>query len=152
MLRPGVTLYYVRHGETDWNRALRYHGQRDIPLNAKGRSQAVHNGRTLTDTLGKEAATLDYVSSPLLRARATMELMRTELGLPPQDYRSDDRLREIHYGYWEGELWTELPAKDPQGFAAREADRWGWRPAGGESYRALSERVALWVGEVDRDV
>ena len=152
MLKPGITLYFVRHGETDWNSAQRYQGQKDIPLNALGRSQAVGNGRTLAGALGAEAAAIDYVSSPLERARETMELMRAELGLPAQGYRTDDRLREIHYGYWEGELWTELPAKDPQGFAAREADRWGWRPTGGESYRELSERVAAWLGEVERDV
>ena len=98
-----------------------------------------------------QAAAIDYVSSPLLRARETMELMRAELGLPPRGYRTDDRLREIHYGYWEGELWNELPAKDPQGFAAREADKWGWRPTGGESYRDLSERVAGWLREIERD-
>ena len=151
MLRSGVRLYYVRHGETDWNRDQRYQGQRDIPLNATGRSQAVRNGRALAETLGKDAAVIDYVASPLLRARETMELMRAELGLPPRGYRTDDRLREIHYGYWEGELWNELPAKDPQGFAAREADKWGWRPTGGESYRDLSERVAGWLREIERD-
>jgi len=151
MLRSGVRLYYVRHGETDWNRDQRYQGQRDIPLNATGRSQAVRNGRALAETLGKDAAAIDYVASPLLRARETMALMRAELGLPPRGYRTDDRLREIHYGYWEGELWNELPAKDPQGFAAREADKWGWRPTGGESYRDLSERVAGWLREIERD-
>ena len=151
MLRSGVRLYYVRHGETDWNRDQRYQGQRDIPLNATGRSQAVRNGRALAEALGKDAAVIDHVASPLLRARETMELMRAELGLPPRGYRTDDRLREIHYGYWEGELWNELPAKDPQGFAAREADKWGWRPTGGESYRDLSERVAGWLREIERD-
>ena len=74
MLKPGVTLYFVRHGETDWNRAQRYQGQRDIPLNATGREQAVGNGRVLAQALGQEAAALDYVSSPLVRARETMEL------------------------------------------------------------------------------
>jgi broad specificity phosphatase PhoE len=151
MLRSGVRLYYVRHGETDWNRDQRYQGQQDIPLNATGRSQAIRNGRALAEALGKEAAAIDYVASPLLRARETMEIMRAELGLPPRGYRTDDRLREIHYGHWEGELWNELPAKDPKGFAAREADKWGWRPTGGESYRDLSERVAGWLGEVERD-
>ena len=77
--------------------------------------------------------------------------MRREMGLPPDGYRTDDRLREIDYGHWEGELWNELPTKDPQGFAAREADKWGWQPRGGESYRALSERVAAWAREVERD-
>ena len=151
MLRPGVTLYFVRHGETDWNRAQRYQGQRDIPLNAIGRAQATGNGRILAAVLGAQAAAIDYVASPLLRARETMQLMRAELDLPPQGYRTDDRLREIHYGHWEGELWNELPATDPQGFAAREADKWGWRPTGGESYRELSERVAGWLGDVAHD-
>jgi broad specificity phosphatase PhoE len=150
MLRPGVTLYFVRHGETDWNREQRYQGQRDIPLNALGREQAIGNGRKLAAALGTEAAALDYVASPLLRARETMELMRAEMGLPRQVYRTDDRLREIHYGHWEGEAWNELPTRDPEGFAAREADKWGWRPNGGESYRELSERVAAWLAEVDR--
>ncbi len=152
MLRPGVTIYFVRHGETDWNLAQRYQGQRDIPLNATGRAQAARNGRALALTLGREVGALDYVSSPLVRARETMEIMRREIGLPPDDYRVDDRLREINYGYWEGELWGELSVKDPQGFAAREADRWGWQPRGGESYRELSERVAGWLGEIERDV
>jgi broad specificity phosphatase PhoE len=151
MLRSGVTLYFVRHGETDWNLAQRYQGQKDIPLNATGRGQALRNGRTLAAALGLAAATLDYVSSPLGRARETMEIVRRGLGLPAQGYRTDARLSEVNYGYWEGELWNELPTRDPDGFAAREADKWGWRPRGGESYRDLSERVATWMAEVRRD-
>jgi probable phosphoglycerate mutase len=149
MLRPGITLYYVRHGETDWNLAQRYQGQKDIPLNATGRVQARRNGRALAAALGKAAAGLDYVSSPLERARETMEIMRAELGLAARDYRTDARLSEVHYGHWEGELWHELHLRDPEGFAAREADKWCWRPNGGESYRDLSERVAGWLAEVD---
>ncbi len=152
MLEPAVTLYFIRHGETDWNLAQRYQGQQDIPLNATGRSQAARNGRTLAQALGSNATAFDYVASPLVRARETMEIMRREMGLPLDGYRTDDRLREIHYGHWEGELWDELKVKDPHGFAQREADRWGWQPRGGESYRALSERVAAWLADVDRDV
>ena len=152
MLKPGVTIFFVRHGETDWNLAQRYQGQQDIPLNATGRAQAARNGRVLTSELGDRAAALDYVSSPLQRARETMEIMRREMELAPREYRTDDRLREINYGHWEGELWRDLPQLDPQEFAAREADKWGWRPRGGESYRDLSNRVAAWLAEVDRDV
>src|SRR5215470_18336544 len=120
MLKRGLKLYFVRHGETDWNRDQRYQGQRDIPLNPTGRSQAIANGRMLAGVLGDKAGTFDYIASPLTRARETMELMRRELGLPQCDYRTDDRLREIHFGHWEGELWHQLPTTDPEGYAARE--------------------------------
>jgi broad specificity phosphatase PhoE len=151
MLKAGVTLYFTRHGETDWNLAQRYQGRRDIPLNATGRAQARRNGRALAQLLGDRPASLDYVASPLLRARETMEIVRAELALEPHNYRTDDRLAEIDYGHWQGLLWAELPKADPEGYAARLADTWGWQPTGGESYRMLSDRVALWLEGIERD-
>jgi len=151
VLRDGIRLYFIRHGETDWNAAQRYQGRRDIPLNAKGRLQARRNGRVLANLLGSGAASLDYVASPLLRARETMEILRAELMLSPTGYRTDDRICEIDYGHWEGRLWAELPSTDPVGYAARKADPWGWQPTGGESYRMLSQRIAQWLSAVERD-
>ncbi|HEX5999704.1 MAG TPA: histidine phosphatase family protein [Hyphomicrobiaceae bacterium] len=151
MLKPGVTLYFLRHGETDWNKAKRYQGQRDIPLNDTGRAQARRNGEVLADLLGSAAAGLDYVASPLMRARETMEIARHALALPRNAYRIDPRLAEIHYGHWEGREWHKLAQTDPAGFTARETDPWGWQPDGGESYSMLSDRVALWLGESQRD-
>ena len=60
-------------------------------------------------------------------------------------------MAEIHYGHWEGAALHELPTADPNGFAARKADAWNWRPTDGESYRMLSDRVAQWLGEIRRD-
>ena len=40
--------YFIRHGETDWNREGRYQGSRDIPLNDKGGGQAERNGKLLS--------------------------------------------------------------------------------------------------------
>jgi broad specificity phosphatase PhoE len=151
MLRDGVTLYFIRHGETDWNAVQRYQGQTDIPLNALGRSQAARNGRVLRDVLGERRHDLDYVASPLSRASETMAIARREMELEPEAFRRDARLMEQHYGHWEGELWHELPERDPVGFAARALDKWGWCPTGGESYRMLSGRIAGWLREVDRD-
>ncbi len=95
---PHPTLYYIRHGETDWNVAGRLQGQRDIPLNARGREQASHCGDILRDLFareGRDAASLDYQSSPLLRARQSMELARAALGLAADGYRTDPALSEI---------------------------------------------------------
>lgn len=151
MMTSGVTIYFVRHGETDWNAVQRYQGQTDIPLNDKGRGQAARNGATLKHHLGARAATLDYVASPLSRASETMRIMRRALELEIDAFRRDDRLREQSYGHWEGQLWSELPRIDPEGFAARQIDKWGWRPRDGESYAMLSDRIAGWLSEVRED-
>ena len=47
--RPMVSLYFVRHGETDWNVEARLQGQQDVPLNAVGRAQAEEAGRRLAE-------------------------------------------------------------------------------------------------------
>ena len=69
-------LYLVRHGETDWNAEGRIQGQRDVPLNARGRAQARRNGEVLRDLLGERAGTIRYLASPLGRTRETMEIIR----------------------------------------------------------------------------
>ena len=84
------------------------------------------NGQVLKAVLGANAAALDYVASPLARARETMEIIRRELLLPPRTYRTDARLLEMSYGDWEGQLLSELPSRDPEGVAARRSDAWHW--------------------------
>ena len=65
-MRPDVTIYFIRHGETEWNAEARYQGQADIPMNARGRAQAARNGETLRPLL-PGIAEADYVASPLAR-------------------------------------------------------------------------------------
>ena len=99
------TIYYIRHGETEWNADGRLQGAQDIPLNDLGRKQAASAGGILADLFardGRDEQSLAFIASPLGRARSTMELVRGALNLPPDDYAVDDRLREIGYGQWEG--------------------------------------------------
>jgi broad specificity phosphatase PhoE len=150
-LPQGVTLYFIRHGETDWNKAQRYQGQTDIPLNDTGRGQAARNGRRLKDLLGAKIDRFDFVASPLLRTAETMQIIRRELGMPLDTFRRDANLMEQHFGHWEGVVWGDLKRVDPVGFAARQLDTWNWTPRGGESYEMLIERVRPWLGTVTRD-
>jgi probable phosphoglycerate mutase len=148
------TIYYLRHGETEWNALGRLQGTRDVPLNARGRGQAEQAGLVLADLLkrdGRDKAALPYVSSPLGRARQTMELARGKLGLPVTDYTLDDRLREIGYGVWEGLTLAESQAKDPEIYARRLADKWTVGPAGGETYADVQVRVRAWYDELRSD-
>jgi len=149
-LKSGITLYVIRHGETDWNAERRYQGQADIPLNDKGRAQSKRNGATLANQ-GVDPSVHDFVASPLGRARETMEIVRASLNLKPSDYRLDSDLKELSYGHWQGVLQSELPICDPEGLAARTKDPFHWRPKGGESYADLVARTQFWLTSVNQD-
>jgi len=144
---PMPTIYYLRHGETDWNRTGRLQGRLDIPLNELGRRQAVQAGCILGLLLGcngHDKNRLAFVASPLGRARTTMELARGELGLPPAEYGLDDRLREIGYGAWEGRTLAESETLDPELFARRQFDKWTVGAPGGETYASVQLRMRDW--------
>ena len=149
-----MLLYYVRHGLTDWNIAGRLQGHRDIPLNQAGCAQAARCGDILADLFardGRIAAQYDYVSSPLVRARETMEVMRATLGIAPAPYGIDARLTEISFGEWEGLTYAEVMQREPDIVARREADKWEFLPPGGENYRQLALRVGAWYAALRRD-
>jgi broad specificity phosphatase PhoE len=151
---PPPVLYYIRHGETDWNVAWRLQGQRDIPINANGRAQADRCGEVLRDLLVRDAidpASLDFVSSPLGRTRETMERLRAVLQLDPATYRTDPRLTEVSFGQWEGFTLAELGAQFPDAIAARERGKWNFIPPDAESYAAMSLRMREWYDTLTRD-
>lgn len=151
---PAPVVYYIRHGETEWNAQGRLQGGQDIPLNDLGRKQAAVSGSILADLLvrdGRNKQSLGFVASPLVRARLTMELVRGSLRLPPDGYAIDDRLREIAYGRWEGATCAQTQLSDPEVFAARQADKWTVPPPGGESYAAVESRISEWYRELDAD-
>ncbi len=133
-------LLLVRHGRTAQNAERRLLGQLDVPLDELGRRQAQALGHA--EVLRGASR---VVSSPLSRARETA----ASFGLP---VTVDPRWTEINYGVYDGadveaapELWR-LWSRDT-----------GFVPEGGESLRALGDRVRqacgeLWPEAVDRDV
>lgn len=149
---PAPTIYFVRHGQTDWNAQGRLQGQRDVDLNAFGLRQAAEAAGRLRVAAGEDLAGADFVASPLSRTRRSMEALRGSLGLDARAYRIDERLKEICFGDWEGSTWSEVRRRDRERALARDRDRWGYRPPGegAESYAMLVERVAPALAALDR--
>lgn len=151
---PRPVLYYVRHGLTTWNAEGRLQGRHDVPLIARGRSQAVRCGGILADLFardGRKPEDCGYASSPLMRARETMEVVRAALGLAPDGYAADERLVEIAFGDWEGLTYDDVLKRDPNIVATREHNKWTFRPPGGETYVEVAERVGAWFATLDKD-
>ena len=113
------TIWFIRHGQTDWNAERRLQGQRDTPLNANGLAQGAEAAGRLRAVAGDGLAQADFVASPLLRTRATMERLRETLGLAREEYRTDPRLKESGFGA--GTRWAPRRATATVGIIGRKA-------------------------------
>ena len=128
-----MTLYVVRHGQTDWNLAGRIQGNTDNPLNETGFGQA----RTVGEQLGP--ITLDQVyPSGLRRAIQTAEAIAGDAPITP-----DPRLNERSRGIYEGRVAAEVNDEFRPRFADLDDDM-----DGGESLRSISERVSEATREI----
>ncbi len=141
-------IIFIRHGETDWNRQARLQGQQDIALNALGRRQAARNGRILPLLLG--SAEWRFIASPLSRATDTMEIALSAAGMADRAFETDDRLKEISFGRWEGLTLAEVAQKDAEGGRKRQVNKWRFVPPDGESYADLSTRIGGWLADQER--
>ena len=141
--------YLIRHGQTDWNAEGRFQGSVDIPLNDIGRGQAKRNGIAFKAEIPKVEG-WRFVSSPLSRARETMEILRANAGLDPKNYELEPQLREVSYGDWERHTIEEILKTNPEGIAARAGNKWGFVPPNGESYLMLANRVQTVLAAMDR--
>ncbi|MEE4237228.1 MAG: histidine phosphatase family protein [Anderseniella sp.] len=143
-------IWFVRHGETDWNRDRRIQGQTDIELNETGKAQA----RAIAMAMRELHGSLDHLAvhvSPLKRPRQTLAHILEAFGQHAAQVSIDERLKELNFGEAEGKTWPELnrlgidPEADPEGYHA-------WRPAGGESYADATARVRDWLDSLDGPV
>lgn len=115
-------IYVVRHGETDWNKQGRLQGQEDVPLNERGRAQALACGRALEKTRFQRIYT-----SPLSRARETAEKIARFQACPVTE---EAGLLERDYGALSG-----LTLAQREAFAATG------RPDGMEPWESLARRA-----------
>jgi probable phosphoglycerate mutase len=134
-----TTIHLARHGETDWNRELRWQGHCNPPLNELGRDQA----RALARSLRAIGIAAVYASD-LRRASETAEIVAAALELP---VRLDPALREIDVGSWAGQTLGELAARYPDAVARwQETGEPGWD--GGESHEEMAARVVAAIRSI----
>ncbi len=133
-------LTLIRHGLTDWNKTGQFQGHTNIPLSEEGKAQA----KVLANYLEKASNSVDKVySSPLIRALETAEIV-----FPEASIVQDDRLKEIHFGLFEGSTQSQNEAHES----------WDWwyqdpfkrKAPQGESYEDLRLRVISWLEDLPK--
>jgi broad specificity phosphatase PhoE len=138
-----TVLYLIGHGATEANlaRPARIQGRRhDPPLARLGVRQA----EATRDFLAIRPIDHCY-TSPLLRAVQTAAIVAAPHGLSPEPLEA---LTECDVGRWEGLDWQTVRYLDAEGYRRFHADPAGHGYPGGESFRAVSERVAPALDEL----
>jgi len=102
-----------RHGNTDWNAGRRVQGQSDVPLNDLGRQQAAEAAELLV-RFRPDA----IVSSDLRRAADTAAALGALTG---RTVEHDERLRERHFGAWQGLTMAQVAETRPEEYARWQA-------------------------------
>ncbi len=139
-----MRLLLISHAQTDWNVQARFQGHADIPLNEHGRRQA------LAWQMHLAQERLDAIwASDLARAAETAHI----IGEPHHvQVQTDRRLRELHFGDWEGLTYLEIRQRFPDQLAAWERNYAQFAAPGGETLADLAQRLQQFVeaGELAR--
>jgi alpha-ribazole phosphatase len=128
-------LLLARHGQTAWNAEGRFMGQLDVPLDETGRAQV----QALARRLSLERPQMIYASD-LQRAQDTALAIQSALGTDTE-IRLEPRLREMHFGDWQGQTYAEIKQRDPEALAAWESGRTDFAPPKGETLTQFAVRV-----------
>jgi broad specificity phosphatase PhoE len=134
-----MEIHLLRHASTKWNEEKKYLGATDIPLSEKGEAEA----RGWKLPISAENAL--FISSSMLRARQTMELL-----FPGQPYLVDERLREMHLGSWEGKTREEVAPFLSEQAKAQEYNGMDFREHGGETLAEVQARMLAWVADLQK--
>jgi len=138
-------IWFMRHGETDWNTVHRLQGWRDIALNDVGRHQAERLSGRLQQAHLEQPFAAAYTSD-LQRTVDTLTPAAVRIGLAPI---LDQGLRERHYGVLEGFAVSEMAAKAPPEAYAAWLSRDEHGDVGhGETLRQFHDRIISSVQKI----
>ena len=134
------TLFFIRHGQTEWNAQRRIQGQWESDLTELGRAQAEQTASAVA-SLGVDA----IYASPLRRARDAALALSKAAGLPAA---FDDRLKEWSAGDWSGHLYTDVAERWPKEWAAWRNNTWIYRPPNAENFEDLMRRGGAFLTDI----
>jgi broad specificity phosphatase PhoE len=140
-------LFLVRHGETEGESSIRYHGRTDVPLSELGREQMRLAARAIQSHHGvREFARV--FTSPLVRASEGAKIVAGR----SVNLVTVDNFAEVHFGLFEGLTAEEIRGRFPEEYARWDADRLAadYTYPAGESRAAFAARVERGLGEVLR--
>ncbi|MCK6208245.1 histidine phosphatase family protein [Bacillus infantis] len=135
-----LDLYFVRHGETEWNKSGRMQGRLDSNLTEKGLGDA----ERLREYL-REMQFDEIISSPSSRTIQTAEKLA---GSSTASIRTDERLMEIHLGQWQGKTGDEIKMLFPEqyGYYWNEPEK--FENPEGETFLDVKTRLAGFLQEL----
>ncbi len=135
-----ITLYLIRHGQTDWNREQRFQGRFDIDLNQEGLKQI----RQLSTNLSNAGLTRIY-TSPLKRAYNSANVISATTAAPVVQI---DDLIEIDYGLWQGRTHEEIKSSSPELYEKWINHPWDIELPDGEPTDQFYKRVSLAIDDI----
>lgn len=141
-----MELYIVRHGETDTNHEGKINGSAtDLNLNKSGVNQVEYLKKHINIEMFDE-----IYSSPLKRARQTADILNQNVHV----IKTDDRLREINYGSWDGLPVAPTKSQHPDGFDENNYidEDYIKYAKNGESYDHVYDRVTSFMNDLKKTV
>jgi probable phosphoglycerate mutase len=136
-----TTLVVWRHGQTVWNATSRLQGQEDVALDETGREQAAQAAGRVAERWSPGC----IISSDLLRAQQTAAPLSDLTGVTVE---LDPRLRERHFGPWQGLTAAQIQQRYPEDYVRWRADT--ITHPGIETVTEMAERVGAAFREAAR--
>lgn len=145
-----MRLYFVRHGQTDYNLKSAYYGWSDIGLNSCGRAQAarlsdmlagLYFDRIWTSDMKRVTETVDIILKSDVGKQHAENPVKADVKKSILQRRSFSDFREMNFGKWEGLNYSEIRETFPKDFKRWSAD---WKcapPTGGECFAQFYARV-----------
>jgi broad specificity phosphatase PhoE len=134
-----LSLYLLRHGETEFSQHDRFCGRIDAPLTADGHEMAMQFAAAYANLSWRA-----IITSTRTRAIDSAAPLAAIKGL---DTFTDERLDEMDYGAWQGLSKQEAAARDREYFARWQQDP-SIGPPLGESPRDVAARAVATIEEL----